>query len=239
MQQRIPTNAVAKNNIVAKELPTKQTVAQFLLSIWCKRIDMEDFYNPSNLLLLRNLLNPENSDSEPEIDDRVPSTTITSKAAASKPPSQSSPQESYSQSTTDPQTIEEWEEREALLVANELEHRISPEYNIIYKQTVSPEDIYLPLSNKTPATTSCEEICIEIQLPDETVDIDQMALDVRDTGVDLQTPVYRLNVPFPQPIDPDHGKAEWDNARKLLTLTLRTKEKWNLHPNPLFSLKSK
>lgn len=184
---------------------------------------MDDLYNPSNLQLLHSLLNPENSDSESEIDDRVPATSPALKTAVSSLKSQTSPKNS-SRCNAEPQTIDEWEEREALLMANELEYRISPEYNIIYKQTVSPEDIYLPLSNKTPATNSCEEICIEIQLPNETVDVDQMVLDVRDNCVDLQTPTYRLNVPFPKQIDPDHGKAEWDSLKKMLTLTLRTKK---------------
>lgn len=185
---------------------------------------MGDFYNTSNLKLLHNLLNPENSDSEAEIDDRVPKTIISLTTAESVFKSQFSSEKS-GQPSTEPQTIDEWEEREVLLVASELEHRISPEYNIIYKQTVSPEDIYLPLSTKTPATTSCEEICIEIHMPNEIADIDRMVLDVRDTGADLQTPIYHLNVPFPQQIDPDHGKAEWHQAKKLLTLTLRTKQK--------------
>lgn len=193
------------------------------LYLQIKHIDMDDLYNPSNLELLHSLLNPENSDSEPEIDDRVPTTHTAFKTADSALKSQLS-SKNVVQPNADPQTIEEWEEREALLTVNELEHRISPEYNIIYKQTVSPEDIYLPLSNKTPATNSCEEICIEIQLPNETVDVDQMVLDIRDDRVDLQTPIYRLNVPFPKQIDPDHGKAEWNSLKKMLTLTLRTKK---------------
>lgn len=187
---------------------------------------MDNIYNPSNLILLRDLLNAKESDSEPEIDDRVPTTIIAPKTAESAIKLSSfSSKENGERSNCEPQTIEEWEEREAILIANELEHRISPDYNIIYKQTVSPEDIYLPLSNKTPATTSCEEICIEIQLPNETVDYNRMVLDVRDTSVDLQTPIYRLNIPFSQPIDPDHGKAEWNDAKKMLTLTLRLKQK--------------
>lgn len=192
---------------------------------------MDKFYNPSNLLLLHKLLNPENSDSDSEVDDRVPTSTITSKTPKSVSTSpQFSPKEigvsvAVAASKGEPQTFEEFEKLEAELIATELDHRISPDYNIIYKQTVSPEDIYLPISDKTPATIHCEEICIEIHLPNETVNIDQMELDVRDTSVDLQTPIYRLNVPFPQQIDPDHGKAEWHEAKKLLMLTLRTKQK--------------
>lgn len=182
---------------------------------------MDDYYNPLDLKLLQNLLNPVTTDSESDTDDRVPATSISSKSVENTFKSTST---NSGPSTSDPQTIEEWEERESLLTANELEQRISPEYNIIYKQTVTPEDIYLPLSNKTPATTSCEELCIEISLPNETVDIDQMTLDVRDTSVDLQTPIYRLTLPFPQQIYPDLGKAEWNSAKKTLTLTLRMKQ---------------
>lgn len=185
---------------------------------------MDDFYNPSMLLQLHKLLNPPNSDSEDEPDDRVPSVAVSSKPANRAP---HTTDEKSTPSNGEPTTIDEWEEQEAKRIAVELDHRIPPEYNIVYKQTVSPEDIYLPLSTKTPATKCCEEICLEIHLTNETVGIDQMELDICETGVDLQTPIYHLSVPFPKRIDPDQGKAEWHHDKKLLTLTLRTKQTWN------------
>ena len=62
---------------------------------------------------------------------------------------------------------------------------------------------------------------IQIIMPDETVSIDGMKLSVSRDDIDLGTPVYRLKLPLMQPINPDLGKASWDNEKKILTLRLK------------------
>lgn len=224
---------VTSRRMVATLFLHKQTVIHSLSIEHPKKcgIEMDDFYNPSNLLLLRDLLNPTNSDSESETDedDRVPLSKVTFSSKPTQDGFDSQPSPSADPKPNEPQTIEEFMEQEAKLIEDELEQRICPEYNIIYKQAVAPEDIYLPLSTKTPATACCEQMCIEILMPNETVAIDRMTLDVRANDLALHTPVYRLNIPLPQQINPDHSKAEWDEAKKLLKLTLRVKKNWNFH----------
>lgn len=77
------------------------------------------------------------------------------------------------------------------------------------------------MANKSAATSSCEEMVIQIAMPDETVEIERMNLSVSRDEIDLQTPHYRLRLPLAQPIDPDKGRAIWDKQTKRFTLRLR------------------
>lgn len=102
-----------------------------------------------------------------------------------------------------------------------LDTRKQPDYTIAYKQVVTTEDIYLQMGLKTPATSSCEDMIIDIQLPNEFVKIDQMELNVEADAVHLQTPTYRLKLSLPHRIDPKKGRAAYDSDKKVLKLTLR------------------
>lgn len=203
---------------------------------------MNYFEKPGSLKLLQDLLKSaqeDSSDSDP--DDRVPGSNIKiSTPSSSKLPEPSNSecsskaaldpdrtQLSRNSSRNVPQSLSEWEEQDALLNETELEDRLLPEYRIVYKQSVRPEDIYLHMTNKTPATSSCEEMCVEILLPKETVTIDQMTLDVSSDEIDLKTPMYRLKLPLVQQIDPDRGNASWNDNEKTLRLTLRMKREYD------------
>lgn len=129
--------------------------------------------------------------------------------------------------STKPETLDEWEQREEYFNSDENEVRKTPEYRIIYKQAVSPEDLYLQIGLKTSSTASCEEMCLEIQLPNETVGIEHMELEVTPNEIDLKTPVYRLKLPLVQTIDPDYGKARWDGEQKILRLNLVMKREYD------------
>lgn len=119
--------------------------------------------------------------------------------------------------------IQSLQELEQLQLKDEelLDTRKSPEYSIIYKQAVTTEDMYLQMGLKTPATSSCEDMILDIKLPDESVEIDQMDLRVEAESVNLQTPVYRLSLALPHKIDPKKGRAAFDSDKKILKLTLR------------------
>lgn len=123
-------------------------------------------------------------------------------------------------SNDEPKTLEEFDERESLLTAETFENRKVPEHRIVYKQSVATEDIYLRLGNRTPATASCEQMCIEIDLPEETVGIDKMSVSIIRSSIDVQTPIYHLNLPLIHPIDPNKGKAIWNADKKMLKVVL-------------------
>lgn len=102
-----------------------------------------------------------------------------------------------------------------------LDTRKQPNFQIAFKQALTTEDIYLQMGLKTSATSSCEDMIIDIQLSDETVKIDQMELNVEADRVHLQTPLYRLKLLLPHKIHPQNGRATYDSDRKVLKLTLR------------------
>ena len=43
--------------------------------------------------------------------------------------------------------------------------RQQPEYEIIYKQRVTTEEIFLQMGTKSPATSSCEDMIVRVRLP--------------------------------------------------------------------------
>lgn len=202
---------------------------------------MDYFGNPKNLKLLQDLfIEPEGNSSDDEPDDRVPSTGIqfSKPSSTSKTQGQNDVRPSADASTSNtlvkgenllnlPRKLDEWEEQDAIVNDQELEDRVTPEYRIVYKQSVTPEDIFLQIGNKTAATSSCEEMCLEILMPNEIVNIDRMQLDVAPNEIDLRTPVYRLKLPLVQRTDPDRGKAHWDDQKKILRLTLRMKREYD------------
>lgn len=203
---------------------------------------MDHFSSPSNLKLLQDLLKePQAEESDAESDDRVPTFTakFSSPSTCNAIESEPTNQPGTSSSTVAnrrfrnideslPKTLSDWELQEATLLNDiDLEDRCTPEYRIVYKQSVTPEDIYLQMGNRTAATASCEEMCVEILLPNETVSIDRMELDVSSHEIDLRTPNYRLKLPLAQLIDPDRGKASWDSEKKVLRLTLRMKREYD------------
>jgi hypothetical protein len=63
---------------------------------------------------------------------------------------------------------------------------MQPEYEIVYKQKVTSEDIYLQMGNKTPATASCEDMIVKIKLPgvSKLADID---VNLYDKFLDCRT----------------------------------------------------
>nr|VZI12217.1 unnamed protein product [Spirometra erinaceieuropaei] len=96
--------------------------------------------------------------------------------------------------------------------------RPEPEYEILFKQDVTTEDIYLQMGNKTPTTASCEYMVIRIKLP--STSRDQIKLDVKEQFLDLRTPLYKLGLHLPNPVKPDSSRAKWDVERSVLELTL-------------------
>lgn len=196
---------------------------------------MSAFEDINTIRLLQDLLKlPDNESSESE-DEHLPrcgnggthsfgpgdinkptTTTTTNQAAASV---------SLALPTVEPKTatttIDEWQAEQEQTDADALETRPCPEFQIAYGQRVNTEDVFLQMGNKTAATASCDHMIITIELPNASVGIERMQLDVRCDRIDLQTPEYRLRMSLPHPIDPDAGTARYDAERKRMTLRLK------------------
>jgi len=97
--------------------------------------------------------------------------------------------------------------------------RKTPQYDTHYRQSVTTEDVFLQMGNKTPGTASCEDLIVEIHLPDE--DYHKVQLDLKKQLLDLSSPIYFLHLGLPHPIDPRAGNAKWDQKNEKLTITLK------------------
>uniref|UniRef100_A0A8C4Z306 Dynein axonemal assembly factor 6 n=2 Tax=Gadus TaxID=8048 RepID=A0A8C4Z306_GADMO len=96
--------------------------------------------------------------------------------------------------------------------------RPQPEYEIILKQNVGTEDVFLGLSGKDPSSMKCEAMKIKIKLP-ETKATD-VVLDVKEKFLDLRTPKYKLGLHLPHPIHCREGKAQFFSDREVLEVSL-------------------
>ncbi|XP_071950409.1 dynein axonemal assembly factor 6-like [Antedon mediterranea] len=96
--------------------------------------------------------------------------------------------------------------------------RPEPEYEIIFKQKVATEDMFLGMGNKTNATSSCEDIVVKITLPNTKYG--DVTLDVNDKFLSCATPNYKLSLHLPHLVDSKNGRAKWDAENSLLTVTM-------------------
>lgn len=97
--------------------------------------------------------------------------------------------------------------------------RPEPEYEVLYKQAVSSEDMYLGMSGRDPSTHWCDDMIVRIKLPEQKLaDCD---LDVTAKFLDLRTPKFRLGLHLQHPCDPDAGNAKFDSSKGELTVTLK------------------
>lgn len=201
---------------------------------------MSYFNNRKTIKLLQNLLSPSRDESDSETDEFIPKDGVKfggpssvdnfEKEEPQEPSTNSAGQtiQCAEKSKTESETeIGLCEDREPHLVADDFDYRQTPEYQIIYKQFVTPEDIYLQIGNRTSSTASCEELCIDIRMPDESVGIEQMELNINQNDIDLKTPIYRLKLPLVQKINPDFGKAQWNREKKILRLNLIMKREFD------------
>ncbi len=64
--------------------------------------------------------------------------------------------------------------------------RIQPDYEIIYKQKLTSEELFLQMGNKTNATSSCEDMVVKIKLPG-VAKIGEIDVNVVDNFLDCRS----------------------------------------------------
>ncbi|KAI3374658.1 hypothetical protein L3Q82_021235 [Scortum barcoo] len=99
--------------------------------------------------------------------------------------------------------------------------RPQPKYEILLKQSVGTEDLFLGLSGKDPSSMCCEAMLVKIKLPDTKAT--DVVLDVKEKFLDLRTPKYKLGLHLPHPTHSRGGKAQFFSEREELEVTLPTK----------------
>ncbi|XP_069698702.1 dynein axonemal assembly factor 6 [Periplaneta americana] len=115
-----------------------------------------------------------------------------------------------------------WDESEVpedSVVDDSSDPREKPEFELSYRQAVTPEDVFLQLGAKTPGTASCEDLVVRVSLPGEARD--QVHLAVKRRHLDVRSPRYRLALALPHPVDPDEGRAEWRDGQLWVVMRMR------------------
>jgi hypothetical protein len=115
-----------------------------------------------------------------------------------------------------------WSEAEVANAGEEEDEddgRAQPEYDLVFRQNVTPEDNYLGVDPLRHGGLSCaDELILKVTLPDtKLADVD---LDVRPTFVRVSAPQYRLKVQLGERVDEGKGTANWDAAKSLLTVNM-------------------
>ncbi|XP_062338305.1 protein PIH1D3 isoform X1 [Osmerus eperlanus] len=96
--------------------------------------------------------------------------------------------------------------------------RPQPEYEVILRQNVGTEDLFLGMSRKDPSSMCCEGMLVKIKLPDTKAT--DVVLDVKETFLDLRTPKYRLGLHLPHPVHSQEAKAKFFSEQETLEVTL-------------------
>uniref|UniRef100_A0A674BSI8 Dynein axonemal assembly factor 6 n=1 Tax=Salmo trutta TaxID=8032 RepID=A0A674BSI8_SALTR len=96
--------------------------------------------------------------------------------------------------------------------------RPKPEYEILLKQNVGTEDVFLGMSRKDPSSMCCDSMLVKIKLPDTKAT--DVVLDVKEKFLDLRTPNFKLGLHLPHPVHSQDGKAQFYSERQELEVTL-------------------
>ncbi len=105
--------------------------------------------------------------------------------------------------------------------------RKRPDFEVLFKQKVGAEDVFLGMSGTTPSSIHCDTLVVKVKLPGATLrDVD---LDVTETRILVATATHRLSTYLPLRVRHKEGKAQWDGAKETLSVTLP------IVPNELWS----
>ncbi|XP_078544513.1 dynein axonemal assembly factor 6 [Lissotriton helveticus] len=190
-------------------------------------MDIEGINSFSSLQALSKLLTLEQEDEDEYFDSKPNCSSVasvgpgdigTSKTTQTK----ATPKEECASGNDiwDPEEVQEGSEFDDIL-----DHREQPEYEIIFKQHVASEDVFLGMSRKDPSTACCEDMLVRIKLPG--VKSGDIVLDVRDKFLDLRTPKYKLGLHLPHPVDGKIGKAHFISEKETLEVTLTMRREFD------------
>ena len=111
-----------------------------------------------------------------------------------------------------------WTEKDFIEENIKEDGRPKPKFEILYKQNVGTEDIYLGLSDKDISSNSCDQLLMKVYLPN--TNLKEIGLEVKDQSIHLTTPNFLLNHILPYKVHNEKTEAKWDKEKGLLLLTL-------------------
>jgi hypothetical protein len=105
-----------------------------------------------------------------------------------------------------------------VVVKTKGDDRLEPKYDILLRQDLGAQDMYLNLGDRDPGSDHCDTLVVKVQMPD--TELKNISLEVLDDRILIQAPKYRLNVALPHKVKKDDGKAEWEKLKATLKITL-------------------
>ncbi|TGZ57863.1 hypothetical protein CRM22_009823 [Opisthorchis felineus] len=186
---------------------------------------MDQIFTKDNILALQNLLrDPDESESESE--EKKSSVAQMKPSDIGPKPRTKSKKENQPRKIRNPDEIWDVDEvPEGNEYGDIYDPRPQPEYELFYKQSVTTEDIYLQMGMKNPTTASCEFLVARIRLPG--CKKEELKLDVKEKFLDLRSPQYKLGLHLPNPVDPNLSKADWDEKKEVLEVTMKNKRQYD------------
>ena len=126
-----------------------------------------------------------------------------------------------SETEKQPSTLEEWQQQHEAEDQAILDSRKCPSYTMTYRQAVGTEDVFLQMGNRTNATASCEDLVVDVLLPNDDTPSDKMQLNITASEVVLSTPIHHLKLPLQHKVNVDRCRAKYQAEEHKLTLFLR------------------
>lgn len=74
------------------------------------------------------------------------------------------------------------------------------------------------MNGKTASTASCENMIIVIHMKGESKNA--VDLTITNSTLDIRSPLFRLHLSLPHPVNAEKGHAEWDSKKETLTVKL-------------------
>ncbi|XP_003799772.1 protein PIH1D3 [Otolemur garnettii] len=193
-------------------------------NIESENLEIETISSITAFQALSKLLNPEEED---DFDFGQPN--CSSFAGAMGPGNIGPPKKEEKELEVIPETSEEnrediWNPEE---VPEGSEHEDSwdareiPEYEIVFKQHVGTEDVFLGLTRKDSSTACCKDLVVKIKLPNTNPS--EIKIDIQETVFDLRTPNKKLLVTLPHPVECRSAKAFYILETETLEVTVAMK----------------
>ncbi|TMW60119.1 hypothetical protein Poli38472_000161 [Pythium oligandrum] len=96
--------------------------------------------------------------------------------------------------------------------------RRRPTFEILYKQSVMTEDVFLGLSDKDPSSAHCEAMVVRVDCPKHR--LEDIELDVKKQKLLLHSSTLKLSLYLPYPVRYQDGQAQWDAVKQTLSIRL-------------------
>ena len=98
------------------------------------------------------------------------------------------------------------------------DERETPDYDVVYKQNLKTEDVYLGMTDMDPSSNKCQYMVLKVKLPN--TDLKTIVMDMDEEQVWIQTPYYNLNYFLPYKVKKESVKSEWSAKKSELSVSM-------------------